>query len=128
MNSKPLYRYRVENLRVIDGDTVDCDIDLGFDVWLRDQRIRLRGLDAPETRTKDLDEKARGLAARDWLKSMLLEVDDEVQLGSDEFDARGKFGRILGTFFVRAGDGLWLNINDEMVHQGLATPYYGGAR
>ena len=52
------YVYRIDNLRVVDGDTVDCDIDLGFDVWLRSQRIRLSGVDAPETRTRDLNEKA----------------------------------------------------------------------
>ena len=64
MSEYDLYLYRIDNIRVIDGDTIDCDIDLGFDVWLHKQRIRLYGIDAPETRTKDLEEKKRGIDRR----------------------------------------------------------------
>ena len=92
------YTFRISNIIVIDGDTLDADIDLGFCVWLHKQRIRLYGIDAPETRTKDLYEKARGKAATEWLINKL-HTDEAITLVSKEFE-RGKFGRILGTIMV----------------------------
>lgn len=91
---KPSYIYRAVFGRIVDGDTVVVDIDLGFDIWMRDQYIRFFDYDAPETRTKDQDEKKRGLQATLFLSSLLV-PGDEVLLHSMEF-CRGKYGRILG--------------------------------
>jgi len=93
-----LYNYRVENIKVIDGDTVQVDIDLGFDVWLKNQRIRIHNIDSPEIRTKDLDEKVFGLAAKKRLEE-LLSIEDDVILRSVR-DVRGKYGRIIGDFII----------------------------
>lgn len=120
------YIYRVNIVRVVDGDTVDCDIDLGFGVWLKNQRVRLFGIDAPETRTRDLAEKQAGLEAKRWLQDALETGDVFIQ--SDEFEPRGKFGRILATFFVGRIDGVHIDVNATMVKEGLASPYFGGAR
>ena len=91
---KPSYTYKAVLKRVVDGDTVVADIDLGFDTWIHDQYIRFFDYDAPETRTKDLGEKERGLKAKEFLSSLLAPGDD-VLLHSMEF-RRGKYGRILG--------------------------------
>ena len=91
---KPNYIYKAIIQRVVDGDTVVADIDLGFDTWIRNQHIRLYNYDAPETRTKDLEEKKRGLQATLFLSSLLV-PGEEVLLHSMEF-CRGKYGRILG--------------------------------
>lgn len=87
-----LYECVIE--RVIDGDTVVVDIDLGFDVWLKREAIRLSGIDAPEVRTKDLDEKKRGLAAKEFLENLLPPGSKQVLI-SESFN-RGKYGRIVG--------------------------------
>ena len=89
-----MYEYRVANIRVVDGDTVDVDIDLGFGVWMKKQRIRLYGIDTPESRTKDKVEKVFGLAAKKRLEE-ILSMSDDIVLRSVK-DIRGKFGRILG--------------------------------
>lgn len=122
------YIYRIANLRVVDGDTVDCDIDLGFDQWMHGQRIRMHGIDAPETRTRDLEEKQRGLEAKQWLIDTLSGDPSRLRLVSDEFEPRGKFGRILGAILVLIDGSDPLNVNDEMVRLELARPYYGGKR
>lgn len=121
------YIYRVRILRVVDGDTVDVDIDLGFDAWLMNQRIRLTGIDAPETRTRDLEEKKAGLDAKRWLQGVLGIEPERILLRSNEFEPRGKFGRILGTFLVKRLNGEWLDINRKMVDLGLVKLYTGGA-
>ena len=102
-----MYEYRTKVVRVIDGDTVDVDIDLGFGVWLRKSRIRLLGVDTPESRTRDKEEKKYGLAAKAFLKK---------SLGTNPIlkttkDGKGKFGRILGEFIVEVAD------QDEFLHQ-----------
>ena len=92
-----MFEYNCKIVRVVDGDTVDVDIDLGFDVWLKKQRIRLYGVDTPESRTRDLEEKKYGFAAKAF-------VEKHIPVGSKQIlrtkldDARGKFGRILGEF------------------------------
>ena len=95
-------RYNVKLLKVVDGDTVDVDIDLGFGVWLHDERVRIMGIDTPESRTSDKVEKVFGLAAKNRLKELLEEgallVTTEDKKGED---MKGKFGRILGDFIVR---------------------------
>lgn len=118
-----MYEYRCELRAVVDGDTVDVDIDLGFDSWLRKQRVRLAGINAPETHTKDADEKARGLRARDRLRS-LLEGPGKLVLRVERYDATEKFGRILGR--IVNGDGL--DVSAILLAEQLAVPYAGGPR
>ena len=91
-----MYKYSAKLIRVIDGDTVDALIDLGFDVWVK-KRIRLYGIDAPETRTKDLDEKAQGLATKDRLSELLTDSGGKFIISSHGV---GKYGRCLATLFI----------------------------
>ena len=91
-----MYEYKTKIVKVVDGDTVDVDIDLGFGVWLRKQRVRLFGINTPESRTRDLEEKARGLAAKDRVKN-ILEENIDFELHSEEL---GKFGRVLGKIYL----------------------------
>ena len=87
-----MYEYRINIVKIIDGDTVDVDIDLGFGVWLKKQRIRLYGIDTPESRTRDLDEKRYGLMAKKFLTE---QIQDGAILKT-RLDKKGKYGRILG--------------------------------
>ena len=112
-----MYEYKSIIRRVVDGDTVDVTLDLGFDI-LYNNRIRLHGIDTPESRTRDLEEKERGLAAKERVKE-LCPVGSTVTIKTTK-DGRGKFGRILGEIFV---DGK--NINLEMCKKGYAVAYYG---
>ena len=114
-----MYNYRVYLERVIDGDTCDVTIDLGFDVKMKHQRIRFFVLNTTESRTSDLEEKALGLLAKDYTKKMLEEA-EEIILISHE---RGKYGRILGELIC---DGV--NLNDSLIADGHAVPYFGGKR
>lgn len=112
-----MYEYGCEVDRVVDGDTIDALVDLGFDTWKK-VRIRMMGMNAPESRTRDLEEKKRGLAAKDRLIELL--GDEGFILQSHGV---GKYGRCLGEIFV--GD---LNVNQTLIKEGHATEYYGGAR
>ena len=114
-----MYEYSAKVRRVVDGDTVDVDIDLGFSITMTKQRIRMYGINAPESRTKDLKEKERGLKAKAYLKTLL--GTGSVILKT-QIDGRGKYGRILGTFIVETGDGL-VNVNEMMVTTGHAEEY-----
>jgi len=91
-----VYEYRAKIVRVVDGDTVDVDIDLGFGVWLHKQRVRLYGIDTPESRTRDLDEKKYGLMAKEFLKDQL----KDGAVLKTRLDGKGKYGRILGEFIT----------------------------
>ena len=93
-----MYEYRCKIDRVVDGDTVDVDIDLGFGIWLRKERVRLHGIDTPESRTRDLEEKKYGLAAKSYVQSFL--PVGSMQTLRTTKDDKGKFGRILGEFVV----------------------------
>ena len=93
-----MYKYKVENIRVIDGDTVEVDIDLGFDVWLKKQKVRIHNIDAPEIRSKDKEEKVFAQAAKKRMEE-LLSIEEEIILRSFQ-DVRGKFGRIIGDFII----------------------------
>jgi len=115
-----MYEYKATIRRVVDGDTVDVTLDLGFNI-LYNSRIRLLGIDTPESRTRDLEEKARGLAAKDRVKE-LCPVGSLVILKTTK-DGRGKFGRILGEIFV--GD---VNVNQQLVSEGHAVEYFGGKK
>tara|TARA_B100001094_G_scaffold237098_1_gene232284 strand:- start:12030 stop:12497 length:468 start_codon:yes stop_codon:yes gene_type:complete len=124
------YIYKVSSLeKVVDGDTIDVTLDLGFDVCTR-QRVRLLGIDTPESRTRDLEEKKFGLLSKkklkEWcLKAVASEKDDiEIQLRCPEADSRGKFGRILAEVWV-CEDGEWTNVNEWMCREGYAVPYVG---
>ena len=112
------YYYKVEIIKVVDGDTVDVKIDLGFEVWHK-CRVRLVGSNAPESRTRDKEEKKRGLAAKDWLSNQFY-TEEDIELQSH---GKGKFGRVLGEFFIND-----ININELMVEEGHAVEYDGGKR
>ena len=122
-----MYNYKISPLRVIDGDTIDAEIDLGFDIKVK-KRVRFMGINAPESRTKDLEEKARGLAAKDRVKQ-LLDGCDNIQLKSHGI---GKFGRCLGEIMIDMVDGqekLTLeSLNKILINEGHATEYHGGKR
>jgi micrococcal nuclease len=113
-----VYNYNATLIRVVDGDTVDCWIDLGFDIKIK-ERIRLHGLDAPEVRTKDLDEKRRGFETKEWLISQLESNNGEFTIITDKYNPTGKYGRTIATLFLLDGT----NINERMLQEGLATPY-----
>lgn len=120
-----MYEYRCNVVKIIDGDTVDVDIDLGFGVWMRKQRIRMYGIDTPESRTRDLEEKKYGLAAKDFLTGLL---DDEggIVLKTHK-DGKGKFGRILGELW-RTTNYADQSINDYMIEKHHAVRYMGQSK
>ena len=120
-----MYEYRCNVVKIIDGDTVDVDIDLGFGVWLKKERIRLYGIDTPESRTRDLEEKKYGLAAKEFLTKML--DDDGGIILKTQKDAEGKFGRILGELWrtTEYGD---QSINQYLVDNHHAVRYYGQSK
>jgi micrococcal nuclease len=116
-----MYEYQCRILRVIDGDTVDIDIDLGFGVWMHRERVRLYGIDTPESRTRDLEEKKFGLLAKAYVR-------DHLPVGSIQTlvtikDGKGKFGRILGKFKI--GDDI---LNDIMIKEHHAVEYHGQSK
>ena len=120
-----MHEYKVEVLRVVDGDTVDVDIDLGFSTWLKKQRIRLYGVDTPESRTRDLEEKKYGLAAKEYVKKFL---DDKwLILKTETYDAEGKFGRILGSLY-RTTNYSDMSVNEYLIEKHHAVPYYGQSK
>ena len=115
-----MYRYKVEVTRVVDGDTVDVDVDLGFGMIYKKQRVRMMGIDTPESRTRDLEEKFYGKAS----KANLVRILDgkDIQMVSHD---KGKFGRILGELFV--GDSKY-SINQQQIDEFHAVPYYGQSK
>ena len=122
-----MYNYKISPLRVIDGDTIDAEIDLGFDVKIK-KRIRFMGINTPESRTRDLEEKARGLAAKDRVKQ-LLDGCDNITLNSHGV---GKFGRCLGEIMLDMVDGqeklTLVSLNELLIKEGHAVEYDGGKR
>ena len=119
-----MYTYPCEIVRVVDGDTVDVNIDLGFGVWMRKQRVRLYGIDTPESRTRDLVEKKYGMAAKKYLKGML--ADEKITLKTHK-DGKGKFGRILGELW-RTTDYTDKSVNEYLVEKHHAVRYYGQSK
>ena len=115
-----MYEYRCKIVKVIDGDTVDVDIDLGFGMTYKKQRVRMKGIDTPESRTRDLEEKKFGLASKEFLKEQL--KDQEIELVSHD---KGKFGRILGELFVGSSA---YSINRIMIDNHHAVPYDGQSK
>ena len=124
-----MYEYKAKVLRVVDGDTVDVDIDLGFGIWMHRERVRMMGIDTPESRTRDKVEKAFGLASKARLKELLpigsLTVLKTVIDKSGE-DKKGKFGRILGDFIIPDDDTLSTTmVTTIMINEGYAVAYHG---
>lgn len=117
-----MYEYKARVNRVVDGDTVILDIDLGFETWINNQSVRLYGVDTPESRTKDLDEKARGILAKEWVMS-LLPVGDFVFIKTIK-DKSEKFGRILGDIVNDAE----INVSVSLLENHLAVPYTGQSK
>ena len=118
-----MYEYSAEVLRVIDGDTLDCRIDLGFDVWVK-KRIRFYGINTPESRTRDLEEKKRGLAAKARVVDLLRGDEGRFILISHGV---GKYGRVLGEILIDVEDEV-LNVKDVLIAEGHGVEYFGGKR
>lgn len=114
------FHYKSKLVRVIDGDTIVCDIDLGFDMWIKNEHVRLLGLDAPETRTKDLVEKANGMESKLWLESILYGKNIVLET---VYDSGGKYGRTLATIWVEEEPDLYINVNLKMIDEGFAVEY-----
>ena len=113
--------------KVLDGDTIDVTIDLGFDLYKK-ERVRVAGVDTPEKRTKNLEEKALGIDATNWLKKELEDVlagDDELIVRTELHGGVGKYGRLLGWLYVGDEE---LSLNEQMITQGYAHPYDGGTK
>jgi len=127
-----MYEYRCKVLRVVDGDTVDVDIDLGFGIILKDERVRIMGIDTPESRTRDKVEKQFGLAAKKRLKELVGGKSGPIlktQINKDGEDMRGKFGRVLGDFTVYDSKvDAWRLVTDMLVEEGHAVAYFGGSK
>jgi micrococcal nuclease len=126
-----MYEYKAMVNRVVDGDTIDVTIDLGFSVWKK-MRVRMEGINTPESRTRDLEEKKRGLAAKDRLKSILEFNDNKCVL---KVSGVGKYGRALATVLVESlsplngEDGITLiDVNKQLIEEGPAVEYWGGKR
>ena len=125
---KSCYNFRVVKInRVVDGDTIDVTIDLGFDLYKK-ERVRVAGVDTPEKRTKNLEEKALGIDATVWLKSKLEETikgDEELTVRTELKGGVGKYGRLLGWLYVGDSD---ISLNEQMITEGYAHAYDGGTK
>ena len=125
---KSCYNFRVVSIdKVLDGDTIDVTIDLGFDLYKK-ERVRIAGVDTPEKRTRDLEEKALGLDATNWMKEQLegaIDGDDELTIRTELKGGVGKYGRLLGWLYV--GDDN-VSLNERMIEQGYAWEYDGGTK
>ncbi len=125
---KSCYNFRVtEIVKVLDGDTIDVLIDLGFDLYKK-ERVRIAGVDTPEKRTRNLEEKALGIDATNWLKEKLdstIAGDDELTIRTELVGGVGKYGRLLGWLYI--GDGN-VSLNEQMIDEGYAWAYDGGTK
>ena len=123
-----MYEYKIKSIEhIVDGDTFDCSVDLGFNISHK-IRVRMYGINTPESRTRDLEEKARGLASKKRLIELLEQHEGDLILQTNK---KGKYGRYLGTVFAdqNAGDGQeQTNINRQLIEEGFAVEYFGGKR
>ena len=113
--------------KVLDGDTIDVIIDLGFDL-AKTERVRIAGVDTPEKRTRNLEEKALGIDATEWLKDKLegaIVGDDDLVIRTELVGGVGKYGRLLGWLYIRDSD---LSLNEQMINEGYAWAYDGGTK
>ena len=121
------YIYRGKLDRVVDGDTIDALIDVGFDIWLK-KRVRFQGMDAWESRTRNLAEKTKGLEAKARLIELLDKVSDKPGYFRIRSHGLGKYGRLLGEIFIMDKDGNQISINEQMISEGHAYVYDGGKK
>ena len=125
---KSCYNFRVIKInRVVDGDTIDVTIDLGFDLYKK-ERVRVAGVDTPEKRTRDKEEKALGIDATNWLKEKLestLRGDSELSVRTELVGGVGKYGRLLGWLYIGDSE---LSLNEQMISEGYAWEYDGGTK
>jgi len=125
---KSCYNFRVTEIdRVVDGDTIDVTIDLGFDLYKK-ERVRVAGVDTPEKRTRDLEEKELGLHATNWLKEKLegaVAGDDDLVIRTELVGGVGKYGRLLGWLYIGDSD---VSLNEAMIDEGYAWAYDGGTK
>ena len=122
---KYIYRGKLE--RVIDGDTIDALIDVGFDIWVK-KRIRYKGIDAWESRTRNLEEKAKGLEAKARNKELIMEVSDKPGYFLLRSHGVGKYGRVLGEIYIRDAEGNEIMVNEKIVSEGHGYVYTGGKK
>ena len=127
-----MYEYKCKILRVVDGDTVDIDIDLGFGIWVHKERVRMMGIDTPESRTRDLVEKQFGLASKVRLKELLPAGSIQIlktEIDKSGEDKKGKFGRVLGDFLIeRNVSGSYeqnVRVTSIMIEEGHGVKYFG---
>ena len=127
-NRKSCYNFRVVEInRVLDGDTIDVTIDLGFDLFKK-ERVRVAGVDTPEKRTRDLEEKELGIHATNWLKEKLegaVAGDDDLVIRTELVGGVGKYGRLLGWLYIGDAE---LSLNEQMIDEGYAWEYDGGTK
>jgi micrococcal nuclease len=121
------YIYRGKLDRVVDGDTIDALIDVGFDIWFK-KRIRFKGIDTWESRTRDLEEKKRGLEAKKRTKELLEEVSSKSGLFRLKSYGVGKYGRVLADIFIQDKEGKEICINQQLITEGHAYVYDGGKK
>ena len=125
---KSCYNFRVTEInKVLDGDTIDVTIDLGFDLYKK-ERVRIAGVDTPEKRTRDLEEKELGIDATNWLKEKLdgaIAGDDDLVIRTELVGGVGKYGRLLGWLYIGDADS---SLNEQMIDEGYAWPYDGGTK
>ena len=125
---KSCYNFRVIEInRVVDGDTIDVTIDLGFDLYKK-ERVRVAGVDTPEKRTRDLEEKALGLDATNWMKEKLdaaVKGEDDLVIRTELVGGMGKYGRLLGWLYIGDEE---LSLNEKMIEEGYAWAYDGGTK
>ena len=119
-----MYEYFCKIQRVVDGDTVDISVNLGFDIW-HNARVRMMGIDTPESRTRNLEEKALGLASKARLKELLKGKKVKIVCSKE---GKGKFGRILADVHTIDKEGNDVNVNNQLIEEGHARPYYGGKK
>ena len=122
---KYIYRGKLE--RVVDGDTIDALIDVGFDIWFK-KRIRFKGIDTWESRTRNLEEKALGLKAKARTKELLKEISSKSGYFRLKSHGVGKYGRVLGEIFIEDAEGKQWNINETLIAEGHAYIYDGGKK
>ena len=125
---KSCYNFRVTEInRVVDGDTIDVTIDLGFDLYKK-KRVRVAGVDTPEKRTRDLEEKELGIHATNWIKENLdgaISGSDDLIIRTELVGGMGKYGRLLGWLYIGDSD---VSLNEQMIEEGYAWPYDGGTK
>ena len=126
---KSCYNFRVTEInKVLDGDTIDVTIDLGFDLYKK-ERVRVAGVDTPEKRTRDLEEKALGIDATNWLKKKLEDTiagdGDELSIRTELVGGMGKYGRLLGWLYINED---LISLNEQMITEGYAWEYDGGTK